>query len=283
MSLIGTASKNIADRLAWHTASRDQEGIAKGLAEGKDIPEVYGLGEAGLFDEFFYFLDSFGFTSLFMKLDPKAKKRNSPVPFMRIIFVYMMRIVAGLQFFWHMDSVILRSQSLMRLVGFNGRDIKEGTCNRGKKKTDLDEKQPVPIRGPVSCDFVRDTLACIVAPTLEKMFNCGIKILAANKFFPKTIHALLDASVIESTQKCKGCGKVSKEKPPELRLRKGRIRKVWETVFGFKIWVVWDPNSRLPLAMRFTTIEVHDINLAQEVVQQAMDNLGDHAILNSMS
>ena len=78
MSLNGNASKNIADRLVWHTANRDQEGIAKDLAEGKDIPEVYGLGEAGLFDEFFYFLDNFGFTSLFMKLDPKAKKRNSP-------------------------------------------------------------------------------------------------------------------------------------------------------------------------------------------------------------
>ena len=284
MSLTQNASKNIADRLAWHTANRDQAGIAKDLADGKDIPEVYGLGEAGLFDEFFYFLDRFGFTSLFNKLEPKPKKRNSPVPFMRIIFVYMMRIVAGLHFFWHMDPVILSSQSLMRLVGFNGREIKEGTCNRGRKKPSSDDKkEPVPIRGPVSCDFIRDILASIVAPTLAKMFNNGISILATHKFFPKTVHALLDASVIESTEKCKGCGKVTKEKPPELRLRKKRIRKVLETVFGFKIWVVWDPNSRLPLSMRFATIEVHDINLAQEVVQQAIDNLGEHARITSLA
>ncbi len=219
------ASNNIANRLAWHTASRDQAGIAKELAEGKDIPEVYGLGEAGLFDEFFYFLDRFGFTSLFTKLEPKAKKRNSPVPFMRIIFVYMMRIVAGLQFFWHMDPVILSSQSLMRIVGFNGREIKEGTCNRGRKKPINKEKEPVPIRGPVSCDFIRDTLVSIVASTLEKMFNRGISIFAAHKFFPKTVHALLDASQIESTEKCKGCGKVTKDKPLTLRLRKKRIRE----------------------------------------------------------
>ena len=283
MSLQGNASKNITDRLVWHTANRDQTGIAKDLADGKDISEVYGLGEAGLFDEFFYFLDRFGFTSLFMKLEPKAKKRNSPVPFMRIIFVYMMRIVAGLKFFWHMDSVILRSQSLMRLVGFNGRDIKEGTCNRSRKKIPDDEKQPTSIRGPVSCDFIRDSLASIVAPTLEKMFNNGISIFAANGFFPKKIHTLLDASVIESTEKCKGCGMVSKQKPPELRLRKKRIRKIMEKVFGFKIWVVWDPNSCLPLSMRFTTIEVHDIKLAQEVVQQAIDNLGEHARIASIA
>ena len=116
MSLTQDASKNIADRLAWHTANRDQAGIAKDLADGKDIPEVYGLGKAGLFDEFFYFLDRFGFTSLFTKLKPK--KRNSPVPFMRIVFIYMMRIVAGLHFFWHMDPVILSGHSLMRLAGF---------------------------------------------------------------------------------------------------------------------------------------------------------------------
>ena len=69
--------------------------------------------------------------------------------------------------------------------------------------------------------------------------------------FSQKIHAIMDASEIQSTELCEGCGKVSKEKAPELRRRKGRIRKVMETVFGFKIWVVWDPVSRLPLAMRF--------------------------------
>jgi hypothetical protein len=47
--------------------------------------------------------------------------------------------------------------------------------------------------------------------------------------------------------------------------------------------VVFDQNSRLPLYMRFTTIEVHDINLAQEVVQQAIDNLGEHAKISSLA
>ncbi|MGM0654321.1 MAG: transposase [Thermodesulfobacteriota bacterium] len=56
-----------------------------------------------------------------------------------------------------------------------------------------------------------------------------------------------------------------------------------DIVFGFKIWVVWDPNSRLPLAMRFATIAVHDINFAQEVVQQAIDNLGEHAKITSLA
>ena len=41
------ASQNVADRLAWQTAHKDQAGISRELASGKEIPEVYGLGEAG--------------------------------------------------------------------------------------------------------------------------------------------------------------------------------------------------------------------------------------------
>lgn len=88
------------------------------------------------------------------------------------------------QFFWHTESVILRSQALMRLVGFNGRQVKEGTCNRSKQKASSGEKEPIPIRGPISCDVIKNTMALIVAPTLEKMFNTGISIIAAHKFFP---------------------------------------------------------------------------------------------------
>lgn len=76
---------------------------------------------------------------------------------------------------------------------------------------------------------------------------------------------------------------VSKEKPPKLRLRRKRIRKVLETVFGFKIWVVWDPASRLPLALRFATIEISDIELAREVVEQAVKNAGEHAKIVSLA
>lgn len=278
MNLIGDAAEKIATRLTWHTSARDQVGIAKDLADGKDIKEVYGLGEAGLFDEFFCFLDQFGLKKLFMRLEPKSKKRESRVSFSVAILIYLMRIVAGLRFFWHIDPVILHSQPLMRLVGFNGRDVREGTCARGNKKSpepNPGEKQPTKIRGPVCPEFISSFVVAITGATLEKLFNGVVGILAAHSFFPKNIHAILDASEIQSSEECKGRGKVKKEKAPSLRNRKGRIRKVVEIVFGFKIWVVWDPKSRLPLAMRFAKINVDDTQFAKEVIKQAITNLGD--------
>jgi hypothetical protein len=289
MDLISDASQKIADRLVWHTALKDQAGIAKELADGKEIEEIYGLGEAALFDEFFCFLSELGITELALKLKPKIKKRETDISFLTVFFIYIMRIISGCPFFWNIKPVLLQSQPLMRLVGFNARQIREGTSERGlhnpsngnAQKPDDDEIDG--IRGPVCPQFISFFISAILASALECFFNKIIRILVSYSFFPKKINAIMDASDIQTTERCVGCGRVSKEKAPELRLRKKRIRKVWECIFGFKIWVVWDSLSKLPIAMRFTTIEVADINMAREVVQQAVDNVGDKVKIVSLA
>jgi len=282
MNVIKRASETILQRLSWATSHKDQAGIAKDLAEGKDISEVYGVGEAGLFDEFFYFLEQFKILDLFFKLDPNSSQRQSNVHFPAVILIYLMRVVAGLAFFWHTHPVILRSQPLMRLVGFNGREVRDGTSKRGTKKAGEDQ-EPTEIRGPICSDSIAAYIQAISAHALEKLINSVVAILAKHHFFPKQIHALLDASEIQSTELCQGCGKVTKEKPPKLRHRKGRIRKVIETVFGFKLWLLWDPTSRLPLAIRFDTIEVSDVTYTKEIITQAVSNLGTHAQIASVA
>ncbi len=44
----------------------------------------------------------------------------------------------------------------MCIVGFYGREIKKG-----------DKKEPVPVRDPMFCDFIRDTVARIIALRIE--------------------------------------------------------------------------------------------------------------------
>jgi len=286
MDIIESASENIFDQLAWQTARRDQAGIAKKLAEEDEIHEVYPLGDAGLFDEFFDFLRELGIMPQFKQLAPRRhRKRKSDVPFSAVLLIYLMRIVAGLSYFYHIGPVLLQSQSLMRLVGFNGREIKQGANRRSLDKTDTDYEDPTSseIRGPVCSEFVASFIVAIAGKTLDRIFNKTISILAAHSFFPRKVHALLDASDLESTERCKNRGKVTKEKAPELRKRNGRVKKIKVTVFGFKIWVVWDQASALPIAMRFSTIEVNDTKLAREVIAQAITNLGEHAKLVSLA
>ena len=286
MDIIKNASETIFERLVWHTAKRDQAGIAEKLANEQEVDEIYGLGDAGLFDEFFCFLRELGIMKILEQLVPRYhRKRQSPVPSSAIMLIYLMRIVAGLKFFHHIGPVLLQSQALMHLIGFNGHQVKQGVNRRSldKSKTDWEDKNNTGIRGPVCPEFIASFIVAIASKTLERVFNKTISILAANSFFPRKIDALLDASDLESTERCQGRGKVTKEKAPELRRRKGKVKKIRVTVFGFKIWVVWDPNSGLPIAMRFATIEAHDITLAKEVIEQAITNLGEHAGIVSIA
>lgn len=287
MNLTKQASETIQSHLLWRTATRDQAGVAKKLADKKVIHEVYGLGDAGLLDMFFCFLRELDIIQSLEQLEPKTgrDKRKSPVPFSGILLIYLMRLVAGIKFFSHIGPVLLQSQSLMHIAGFNGRQVKQGTSRRSveKSSTDWDDKNIPENRGPVCPEFIASIIVAISSKTIERVFNQVISILAEKSFFPRNIHALLDASDLESTQKCKGRGKVTKEKAPELRLRRGKTKKIRVTVFGFKIWVVWDQLSHLPLAIRFSTIETNDIIFAQEVIEQAITNLGDHAKIVSIA
>ncbi|MEK6967956.1 MAG: hypothetical protein AABX51_04985, partial [Nanoarchaeota archaeon] len=198
------ASQNIVNRLVWCTAQKDQAGIASDLASGKDIPEVYGLGAAGLFDEFFYFLSTLKISNLFNGLDPKLTKRRSNINFHSVLLTYIIRIVSGLPFYWHIEPILLKSQSLMRLVGFNGTQVRDGTCNRGITSKTTDKVQDTQhaqntqgaqdvqdtqnnstqIRGPICADSIAAYIEAIPASALERFFNGVISILAANSFFP---------------------------------------------------------------------------------------------------
>ncbi|MCI5149155.1 MAG: hypothetical protein D3916_07190, partial [Candidatus Electrothrix sp. MAN1_4] len=81
MDIKEKASKIIAERLNWNIATRDQAGVAKKLADNQPADEVFGLGDAGLFDMFFYFLRELGFMEILEQLEPKScRKRKSPVP-----------------------------------------------------------------------------------------------------------------------------------------------------------------------------------------------------------
>ena len=71
------ASENIAERLNWHTAKKDQKMVAKKLATEQEVDEIYVLEDAGLFDNFFFFLEEFGIMEIIEQLAPKHRERKS--------------------------------------------------------------------------------------------------------------------------------------------------------------------------------------------------------------
>jgi len=60
-------------------------------------------------------------------------------------------------------------------------------------------------------------------------------------------------------------------------------RKVKVTVFGWKIWLVFEPVSKIPLAMKIDGINVADNEHAYEVLAQARANVEGHASIRSVA
>jgi len=82
MDIIKNASENIVNRLTWHTAVRDQAGIADELANEEEVQEIFGLDDVTLFDEFFCFLRELNIMKALEQLAPRNHRvRKSPVPF----------------------------------------------------------------------------------------------------------------------------------------------------------------------------------------------------------
>ncbi len=60
----GDMQRVVVSRLDWCSAQRDDQAVAQAIHAGKDIDAIYNLDEAGLLDEFYYFLEQVGFLAL---------------------------------------------------------------------------------------------------------------------------------------------------------------------------------------------------------------------------
>ncbi len=75
---------------------------------------------------------------------------------------------------------------------------------------------------------------------------------------------------------------VTREKRPEVRANQ-HARKVKVTVFGWKIWLVFEPVSKIALAMKIDGINVADNAHAFEVLAQAQANVAGYATVRSVA
>ncbi len=53
-------SSAVVERLAWQTATRDDQRVAQALYSGQEVDAMHELSEAGLLDEWFAFLEEVG-------------------------------------------------------------------------------------------------------------------------------------------------------------------------------------------------------------------------------
>jgi len=168
-------------------------------------------------------------------------------------------------------------------LGFNAIQVKEGGNQRGQDR----RTRPVEIRGPISFETVADNIVSIGPAKLVELFNGTIRCLARQGFFAKRLHVVLDATDDEATPTYKTDNgrpvpRVTREKRPDVRANR-HAKKVEVTVYGWKVWLVWDPASKVPLALAIDGINEPDNKHAYGVLAQAQKNMAGYATIGSLA
>ena len=272
--------ETLCDRLFWHTAQRDDAKIADHLFHRHEMDVVYAMDEATLFDSFFNYLQEIEVFALLEHLDPKKQQRKN-IPFMQLVLVFLMKVVGSIKTIDEISDLLLTDELLMSMCGFNAHQVKNGSCDRGTKL----RKTPIPeIRGSLCVDTVANHVVTITPRRIENFFNRCIQQLAKQGVFPKKIHAACDATLYETTSKFKGCGCVTHKVKVKARgYRKvGELKEISVTLYGWKVWAIYEIKTGIPLAIKIDTIEKPDNLHILRVLEQAKENVKPSSRIDSL-
>ena len=272
----------LAELSSWQTATREDAQVARALHETRTMDQVYPLNEAAFFDELFHYLREIGAWELLEDLDPKNRE-GALYPFLQFVLFTIMRCVGGMQSMLATRDVLLTDEALMGVLGFNAAQVRDGSNERGLSR----QTKPVEIRGAFSYETVADNIVAAGNDKLVAMFNGVVRCLAKQGMFPKRIDAVLDTTDDEATpgyqtDNGKEVPSVTREKRPDVRANR-HAKKIKVTVFGWKVWVVWEPVSRGPLALAIDGINVADNEHAYAVIAQARTNVEGYATIRSVA
>ena len=272
----------LAELSGWQTATRDDGHVAKTLHETRTMDQVYPLNEAAFFDELFHYLKEIGAWELLEDLDPKIREGAS-YPFLQFVLLTIMRCVGGVESMSATHEILLTDEVLMGVLGFNAAQVRDGSNDLGLSQ----RTKPVEIRGAFSYETAADNIVAIGKDKLAAMLNGVVRCLAKQGVFPKNIDAVLDATDDEatpnySTDDDRPVPSVTREKRPDVRYNR-HAKKIKVTVFGWKVWVVWESVSRIPLAIAIDGINVSDNEHAYEVLTQARKNVEGYATIRSVA
>ena len=272
--------ETLCNRLFWHTAERDDAKVADHLFHRREMDVVYAMDEATLFDSFFNYLQEIEVFPLLQHLDPQKQRRKN-IPFIQLVLVFLMKVVGSIKTIDEISDLLLTDELLMSMCGFNAHQVKNGSCDRGTKL----RKTPIPeIRGSLCVDTVANHIVTITPRRIENFFNRCIQQLAKQGIFPKKIHAACDCTLYETTSKFKGCGSVTRKVKVKARgYRKiGELKEVSVTLYGWKVWAIYEIKTGIPLAIKIDTIEKPDNLHVLAVLEQAKENVKISSIIDSL-
>jgi hypothetical protein len=267
-------AQNLAERLCWEVAHRDDSRVARRLYRKQEVDGVYRLDEGAVLDDFFHFLDQIGVMALLAEVHGTAIQREM-VPYVQYVLLYGLKTLFGIDSMNALPALLFSDEALMQLVGFNAQHVRHGVCQRGAA-TRQGERTP----GPISPETLANNIVKLNLRDLEVVFNGAIRALAKAKVFGGKVTGMADGTDLETTERYTGCGQVTRQR--RIGDRRGREHEIEITVYGWKGLVLIDAATKIPLAVKVGQIQEHETHWTRALVTQARANLAGAARLHKL-
>jgi hypothetical protein len=172
-----------------------------------------------------------------------------------------------------LPALLFSDEALMRLVGFNAHQVRHGVCQRGSAR------RPGPrSTGPICPDALADHIVKLNLRDLEAVFNGAIRALARTGVLASKITGIVDATDLNTTAQYEGCGHVTRKR--QMTDTRGQVHEIEVTVYGWKVIVLIEARTKMPLAGKVVPINAHEVLSMRALVTQARTHVAGHARLH---
>jgi hypothetical protein len=267
-------TENLAERLCWEVARRDDSRVARRLYHKQLVDGVYRLDEGALLDDFVHFLQAMGVMALLEEAHGAAVHR-AIVPFVQYVLLYGVKTLFGIESINALPHLLFSDAALMQLVGFNAQQVRQGICQRGATK-----RQGERLPGPICPDTLAKNIVQWNLWNLEAVFNGAIRALAKAGVFGGKVTGIADSTDLETTERYTGCGQVTRK--VRIEDKQGKVHEIEVTVYGWKVLLLIDAATKIPLAVKVGQIQEHEALWTRALVTQARLNLQGYARLHKV-
>jgi len=267
-------TQNLAERLCWEVARRDDSRVARRLYRKQLVDGVYRLNEGALLDDFFHFLQAIGVMTWLEEAHGAAIHRQL-VPFVQYVLLYGVKTLFGIESINALPSLLFSDEALMQLVGFNAQQVRQGICQRGATK-----RQGERLPGPICPDTLAKNIVKWNVRDLEAVFNGSIRALAKAGVLGAKVTGIADGTDVETTKRYTGCGQATRKRRIEDKW--GKVHEIEVTVYGWKVLLLIDAVTKIPLAVKVIQIQEHEALWTRALVTQARANLAGYARLHKV-
>jgi hypothetical protein len=110
--------------------------------------------------------------------------------------------------------------------------------------------------GPICPDALADNLLKLNVRNLGALFNGVIRTLAKTGLFCAKVTWIVDATDLETTAQYAGCGQVTHTR--KITDKRGNVHAIEVTVYGWKLIVLIDAQTKIPMAATVVPIQDHE-------------------------